>query len=174
MAREILDDMPEDFSRRDERGVCIGTIRIGGKTSQQLEQEIKQGSMYIDLYGRDMLRSLDLPAREPQELQLAILKVRDILDLKGYPMRHQLLARGEELGYERVPAETAAHLRIAYKDQPRGERLFMAMGPITGPDGFPSVFLLKHQADGLWLYGSFADPGGAWGPNDAFAFADRK
>jgi hypothetical protein len=78
--------------------------------------------------------------------------------------------RGQHLGLELCPPEVAPHYRLEYKDQPLGERLYVAMKPIITSDGEPRIFVLEHNADGLSLNTARARPDDKWQPNDKFMF----
>lgn len=172
MEREILDNnIPsEDFRWRGEEGIRRGVIKIGGMSAEQLEQEMEEEDIIIGRNARGMLRRLVLPARESQQLELAILEVGRDLGLKGYSTLDQILARGEELGYKRVPQETAAYLRAAYNNQLLYEVLFMAMDPISDSAGSPRIFELGRRAGRLWLRDVLVSPARRASPEDAFVF----
>ena len=78
--------------------------------------------------------------------------------------------RGQQLGLKLCPPEVAPNYRLQYRDQPLGERLFIAMKPISSRDGEPSIFVLGHDADGLSLYAARARPSDKWLPNDKIMF----
>ena len=72
-------------------------------------------------------------------------------------------------------AEVGPHLAVQYKDQPKGEVLWIAMERISGSDGYSSVFGVKRSGDGkLWLYDDWANPGGRWRLVNRFVFRLRK
>ena len=157
-----------------EGGIRRLTIEIGGKTSRQLEHEMEQEGINISSYAREMLHDSHFTTLEtPKELDLAIVTVRN-LGLKGYPTTDQVYSRIAELGGEFCPAETAAHLRLAYKNQPLGEWLTMGMKLIADRGGNPDVFGLERFEGGLWLGGFWANPSYGWGPEFGFVFSLRK
>lgn len=78
--------------------------------------------------------------------------------------------RGRQLGLELCPPEIAAQFRLEYKDQPLDERLYVAMKPIASSDGEPRIFVLVHNADGLFLDAAWARPDDKWHPNNKFMF----
>jgi len=78
--------------------------------------------------------------------------------------------RGQFLGLKLCPPEIAPHYRLEYKDQPLGERLYIAMKPISTSDGELSIFVLVHNADGFSLDAARARPNDKWQPNDKFMF----
>lgn len=77
--------------------------------------------------------------------------------------------RGQELGLKLCPPEVAPQFRLKYQDQ-IGEALYVAMKPIVGPDGEPSIFVVGHNADGLFLDAARARPDDKWHPNSKFLF----
>ncbi len=78
--------------------------------------------------------------------------------------------RGVQLGLELCSAEVAPYHRLEYKDQPLGERLYVAMKPINTSDGEPRIFVLEHSADGLSLDAVRARPDDKWEATDIFIF----
>lgn len=78
--------------------------------------------------------------------------------------------RVRQLGLELCPQEVAPQFRLEYKDQPLDERLYVAMKPIASSDGEPRIFVLGHNADGLFLDAARARPDDKWHPNNKFMF----
>jgi hypothetical protein len=65
----------------------------------------------------------------------------------------------------------ASEYRLQYKDQPLDEKLYVAMNPIAaGPEREPHIFVLGHNADGLFLDAILARPDDKWHPNSEFIF----
>jgi hypothetical protein len=152
------------------------TIEIGGKSSQQLEAELKQRGIKISSYAEDMLKSSDFTTlKDPQNIDTIRLKVQD-LGLPVNPTTEQIYARAKELGLELCPAELGPYKRLKDTNQPMGEWYYIAMKQIAGRGrvGVPSVFLLEHSGGGLWLDGSWAGPGRRWDPEYRFVFSLRK
>jgi len=78
--------------------------------------------------------------------------------------------RANQLGLKLCPPDLAPHLRLQYNDQPRGERLYVAMKPITASDGEPRIFVLASTSDGLGLDAARARPDDKWAADDKFVF----
>lgn len=78
--------------------------------------------------------------------------------------------RGRLLGLELCPPEVAPNYRLEYKDQPLDERLYVAMKPISSSDGEPRIFVLGHNADGLFLDAARARADDKWPSNNKFVF----
>jgi hypothetical protein len=90
-------------------------------------------------------------------------------DVHGHPAPFSG-GRGVQLGLELCSAEVAPYHRLEYKDQPLGERLYVAMKPINTSDGEPRIFVLVHNADGLSLDAVRARPDDKWEATDIFIF----
>lgn len=150
------------------------TVIIGGKTVNQLEEKFGLAGIHISLYARNMLQSKDFTTLEgPQKVYLVIAQARELAHSETLTYR-QIFAGAQELGLKACPAEIGPHLRLAYKDQPKDEVLFIGMKPIADRGGIPYVFRLEHNEDGLWLDSSWADPDGRWYPQGRFVFCLRK
>ena len=146
-----------------EGKIHIESLEIGGKSERQLEQELQQAGIHISEYAKDMLHNKDFTTLAKLEtLDTIRLKVADLLP--GNPTTDQIYAKAKELGLDLVPAETGAHYRLKYADQPLNESLFMGMKQITDRRGGPSVFDLTRGDDGLWLHGHWAGRGLRWHP----------
>lgn len=149
-------------------------VVIGGKTSQELEDDLLKSNFKIGEYARDIMRNKDFHTlSNPEDISTVRLKVRD-LGFTDRPTTDQLYARAQELGLELCPAETGPHMRLAYKDQPMNEWLNVGMKQIANSNGNPHVFLLGRDDDGLWLHNNWALPGYDWNPSYEFVFSIRK
>ncbi len=62
------------------------------------------------------------------------------------------------IGYDLCQFEHGLQLRLQYKDQPKGEKLFMAMEAIRYSSGNLFTFVVGHHDDGLWLGARHAGP----------------
>jgi len=149
-------------------------LEIGGKTSKQLENELRDKRINISDYSQDMLRSKDFTTlKNPETINLVRLKVRD-LGFENGATTDKIYRRAEEFGLELCPAEVGPNLRLQYADQPLGEWFYIAMKQIAGRDGFPDMFDLGRYDDGLWLDDDWADPVSRWSPGSEFVFRLRK
>jgi hypothetical protein len=125
-------------------------------------------------------------SRMTVKLQIALLRVADLgfpegaltreivgsdsdRDLFGHPAPFTGGKR-RELGLELCPPNLAPHLCLEYADQPAGERLHVAMKPITSSDGEPRIFVVAHGANGLSLDAVRAKSDDHWAPDDVFVF----
>jgi hypothetical protein len=78
--------------------------------------------------------------------------------------------RSRQLGLELCPPDLGPYLRLEYTDQPRGERLYVAMKPIMSSDGEPRIFVVEHSSAGLSLDAARARHDDTWKPDDVFVF----
>jgi hypothetical protein len=157
-----------------EGAIRLPDLAIGGRTAKQLESSLASEGFRIGDWARSMLRSRDFTTLpEEQTLNLVRVKVAD-LGLAGNPTTDQIYAKANDLGLDLCPAEVGPQLRLAYKDQPMDEWLYVGMKQITDSDGNPDVFGLGRDDDGLWLHDDWASPDGTWGPRSEFVFSLRK
>lgn len=162
----IYTSFPEGKIRLDD-------IEIGGKSTEQLEKEIKQIGQ-ISSYAKDMLHSRDFTTLEnPTSLGIVRLKIRD-LGFNEWTTTDQIYKRAQELGLDLCPAEVGPHLRLKDKDQPMYDWYYVGMKQIADSVGHPFVFLLEPHGDGLWLNVSWAKPDDSWGLGHEFVFSLRK
>jgi hypothetical protein len=163
---EIYTAFPEARIRKSE-------LTIGGKTKVELEKEMRGKKINISERSQDMLKSPDFTTlANPEEISLVRLKVED-LGFTSFATTEQIYARAQELGLELCPAEVAPHQRLKDMDQPLDDWYWIAMKPISGRGGYPDVFHVVHDSDGLWLDSRWASPTNKWFPGYEFLFRFR-
>ena len=91
-------------------------------------------------------------------------------DLFGNPAPYKG-GRARALGLELCPPSFGLELRLQYMDQPVGEKLHVAMKPITSSDGEPRIFVVAHSDKGLSLDAARARPDDHWDAEDMFVFS---
>ena len=156
-----------------EARIHRSALEIGGKTTKELEQELRENKINISSYAQDMLQSKDFTTlNNPEQIELVRLKVRD-LGFESGATTDEIYRRAEELGLELCPAEVGPDLRLKYTEQPLNEWFLVAMKQISDRDGGLRVFDLGRGVDGLWLGGDWARPGGGWDPEGGFVFRLR-
>ncbi|SRR6266700_1464148 len=163
-AREVI-----DVSKLPTRK----TIKLGAhKNDTALRDAIEYAGMKLDNWGRSLLRRTDT-ATEETDVDLVVVSAAELGFKKGAKYS-EICARALELGLELCPAEVGPALRLAYKDQPRGEWLLIAMNAISGSDGDLRVFIVEHDRDELWLYGFIRLPDLFWYSSFRVIFVRRK
>ena len=164
----VYTSFPEGKVRRDE-------IVIGGKSKGELEQELARNGINVTSYAQSMMKNRDFTTlKDPQQVDLVHLHVRDLGIKKDYPTTTDIYSRAEELGLTLCPPETGPQYRLAYTGQPMDEWFYIGMKPIADSRGHPSVFNLGHRGGGLWLRDAWTRPGDRWSPEDEFVFSLRK
>ena len=154
-----------------EGKIVRSTIEIGGKTKEQLQTEMKRQNIHN--YAQWMMDSEDFTTTQKSEpADLVRLKVRD-LNLDN-PTTENIYQKAQELGLELCPAEVGPQYRLQYTDQPMDEYLHIAMKQITDSGGYPCVFRLGRDDDGLVLVDSWAMPADLWHPDRVIVFRTRK
>lgn len=91
------------------------------------------------------------------------------VDRDGHPAPFTA-GSGCRLGLALCPPDAGPSLRLEYADQPVGERLLIAMRPITSSDDEPRIFVVERDADGMALDAVRARPDDRWDPTDMFIF----
>ncbi len=161
---------------------------IGGVAKKALLARVKSG-FEVGTWAEDMMKQNAFTTQDAEEeIETIILAVSDF----GYermPTTAELLdptrlaewskqnAQRLPEGYvvDLLPAEAGPHIRDQYKDQPKGEVLWMAMERIADSDGYPDVFDVVRGGGGKrWLDGGHANPAGQWSLGHRFVFRLRK
>ena len=155
--------------------IKIDRLPIGGKTKEQLQQELQSANIQTSSYADDLLNSPEFePLTEVEDSVLVRLTVGDL----GFPQgatTEEIYQRAQELGLELCPPETGPELRLkADTEQRFGEYMNIAMKPIADSDGYPYVFYLNRRTGGQWLGARSAKTSDRWNAGDPFVFRLRK
>ncbi len=146
---------------------------VGGKSKDELVAEIKASDMFVSSYGKDIMGKPAWKPGKKETIRFARVKVRD-LGFTENPTTTELWARIKEVGSLCEPSDGPA-LRVALKDQPKGDVCWTAMEQIADSDGRPGVFALEVDDDGgHWLGGPWAIPGHRWSLDREIVFRLRK
>ncbi len=141
---------------------------IGGRTAQELEQEFRNNKIFsFDSISQVMLQSPDFTTIENHEqINLVCLKVCDLFSDEKNHSTNMVYRKIKEFGLELCPAEAGLYLRQMYLDQPKREKLSIAMKPIADRHGGLLVFALQRNFDDLHLTSHNAEPDTMWHPYD--------
>lgn len=130
-----------------ERKIRRQTDTIGGKTKEQLKQELQQleqaNALWISPEAESMIDNPRFTtAPKSQDIQTIKVRVKDLGFTRGNPTTDQIYKRASELGLELCPAEVGPHRRLKDVNQPILDCYYIAMEPIADSDGEPSIFAL--------------------------------
>ena len=168
------------------RGRFIRTmsIQIGGVPKNELIEQVK-AARSVSGYAESMMQhELFITQSEPETAMLIELCPAD-LGFTETPTTDELLnttrlaewSKANLDGYviELCLAEVGPHFAIQYKDQPKGEILWIAMKRIPDSGDHPDVFTVERGDGGtLWLYDAWSSPGLRWELDDRIVFRLRK
>ena len=143
------------------------TIKIGTfKNAKELRKALKKNGFGISDKAKDILgKPAFIVAVVEEEIQLVNVSVAD-LGYKSGATYKDICAKAKELGLEFCPNEIGPQLRLQYKNQPKGEDLYIAMEPISDSGGDFRIFNVGHGGGDLWL-------GGSIGYSDIFCDANH-
>lgn len=179
----IYTSFPEGKIRRFE-------LTIGGKSKEQLINELQAHNSYILPEAEDMIKSPDFTTLENSEqIDLVRLKVAD-LGFTQFPTTAEIIGTKDdideygnpapftkgkmtEFDLELCPAEVGPYQQLQDVNQPLNERCHIAMKPIADRDGRPHVFRSGRDDFGPWLDYDDLDPTGEWGRDNRFVFRVR-
>lgn len=126
------------------------TVTLGLKKSpKDYKKAMEKDGYHIIDYAGQILNKTEVSQTEV-ELDLVAVTVGE-LGFKDGARRDVLYTRAIELGLQLCPAEVGPALRLAYKDQPKGEWLRIGMEPIAGSDDNPYVFGVGNGFGALCL-----------------------
>jgi hypothetical protein len=92
-------------------------------------------------------------ARTKTDVELAVLSGAEFGVAEPESSLADVYKRARQVGLELCPAEVGPQLRLDYRDQPLGETLDIAMEPVTGYSGDPTILTLVNWGTGLALIG---------------------
>ncbi|HZS43063.1 MAG TPA: hypothetical protein VFA52_02470 [Candidatus Paceibacterota bacterium] len=153
------------------KSIVIGTPL---RTADDFRRDLKNDGYRINGWGNNVLDQKDFTvAKKMHNIDLVVVSVADLYFKEG-AIQRDIYARAKEIGLGLCPAEVGPQLRLQYKDQPRGECLWIGMEYIRDSDGYPLVFDVAHNDVGQWLCGHLGEPGHFWAADDLFVFVARK
>ena len=154
-------------------GRTLATVKLGvHKTYENCRASLKTNGVIISPRAEDILKKTPLSQIET-DLKLREVSVAE-LDFDKATRFDVICRRIAERDFDLCPGEAGPVVRIAYKDQPKGERLIVAMEAITDSVYYPIVFGVGHNKDGLWLDAHFGKLGTLFYLQDRFVVARRK
>lgn len=158
-----------------EGKIIFEDIEIGGKSKEELQEEIKE-KMNSSSYADDMMKNKDFTTlKNAQTLSTVKLKVSDLgFSENETPTIDQIYARAKDLGLELCPAETGPHKRLKDINQRLNDWHYIAMKQIADRFGDPYVFELDRDGVGLWLHAGGASPDYGWRLGNRFVFSLSK
>jgi hypothetical protein len=172
--QRLPDNFEHVYTSFPDKKIRKENIEIGGKSRDQLIEELDAAGIQISQYALEMLRSQDFrPDKKSETANLIRLTVGD-LGFQNGATTDQIYARAQELGLELCPPDTGPNYRLKYLNQPMGEYIYIGMKQITDRDGDPFVFNLVRGDEGLWLCRNWAKPGHFWASDYEFVFRLRK
>lgn len=175
-AEERANKTPETFSDSlvlPEGGRRLPDLTIGGVNTKELEKRLSKGGHHVGDWAMDLLRSKDFTTlSKPKTIPLVDAPL-SAMGFTTMPTRDQIFQRADELEWDKVPAETGPHLRLAYTDQPLNEWLCMGMKQIADRNGDPRVFGVGRDGSGSWLFAYWARPARRGALAGRFVFSPR-
>ncbi|MFI5265445.1 MAG: hypothetical protein ACHQT7_01745 [Candidatus Levyibacteriota bacterium] len=148
--------------------ICLPDLTIGGKTPEQLRKLLYSiNGIFVGNYASEMLRRKDFATFNKPQTITPVKATFSAMGLTDYQTLEEILARADELGWDKIPAEAAVYMAIGMKNKPLGERIFMGMKPIGDV-----VFRLGLSGDGQWLSSHVA--GWFYDSEGEFVFSLRK
>lgn len=156
------------------------TIKLGTINNvEDYKNVLKQAHCILDTDAGDMLNEYRIRLQKKEStVDLVLLSIAD-LGLGAEAEYQAVCDRAFAMGLKLCPRELGPALRVAYQDQPIGERLIIAMravwvttgGMLVGLRSDPHVFEIGRDKMGKWLS---ADDVGYYGLWKSKQFVFRK
>ncbi len=161
----LVEAQPRDFP-------LWKTVRLGAhKTAADYSKALDAGrnrsvDWVINYLGQPAFQC----AKQETDVDLTVVSVGELGFVQG-ALYSQVVERALAHGLELCPAETGPALRLAYEDQPRGERLIIATKPSTESGADLDLFVMEVSGGGgLWLRGDCGPSDRYWEPDRRFVF----
>src|SRR3989344_1471412 len=165
--RDKLANMLREATFQTWRKLQIGLLRLVRSYSELLTED----SFRVSEFASQIVKKMKL-VKGPTTLELVGVSVAELGFVEGATFA-QIIELARQLGLELCPAEVGPALRLAYKDQPKGEWLRIAMEPVAGSDGRLFVFFVGCDDDGLWLRTLWFYPRNVSGPGPRWVFVRK-
>lgn len=137
-------------------------LQLGKKiTKKQLEE----AGIYVSSWASDILSKVKFGKKRKVKIVVKSVKELGFTNMAKY---EDVCKKIIELGYELCPSEVGPALRLAYKDQPNDEWLWLAMESVVDAYGVLGVFYVVHGDGGLWLDGGSGNPCTLYNPDNQF------
>ena len=151
------------------------TIKIGtGLLLSGFVRAFRRADCIVSNCAKDILsKPAFTVSQKEQEVKLVKLTVRESGFKEGATTK-EIYERAQELGLKLCPAEVGPQLRLQYLDQPKGERLGVAMKPILDSGGDLLVFDVEHDVVGRYLRCDYGDPDDYWLAGNSWVFVSSK
>jgi hypothetical protein len=92
-------------------------------------------------------------AKMKTDVELVVLSAAELGVESDESSLLEVYERARRAGLELCPAEVGPQLRLAYRNQPLGEALDIAMEPVATYSGAPTILTLANWGTGLMLIG---------------------
>jgi hypothetical protein len=152
------------------------TVRLGvHKTADEYRRALKAAKYRGGEWGaNDFLAKAEFTcATEETDVDLVAVSVAD-LGFKDGALYSQICGKAHEMGLVQCPVEVGPALLLAHKDQPRGERLIIAMKANADSGGDLDEFDLELGGSGLSLRGYCGPLDRFWDSERRFVFVRRE
>jgi hypothetical protein len=145
------------------------TVQLGtAKTVQELVETIRGNGGRVSYWAQPLLSGVTITAT-PTQVQLTKVTGAQ-LGFTGATSRREIYERAFSLGLGLCPAEVGLELCRQYSEQPVGEWLLIAMGPISVHNVGLRVFVVGRREEGQLLHADYGDPDSYWGPDITWVF----
>ena len=136
---------------------------VGGASYQALLAELESAGFFVSDWVKDIMKKPAWKPGEKEMVKFGRAKVSELGFTKN-PTTREIWARIRELGHSLCEPCDGPAIRLALKDQPRGDYFWTAMEQITDSRGDPYVFCVERSGGGVrWLGAGWAYLDGGWG-----------
>ena len=151
VARSAAPDAGTAIELRIWKSIMLGINKGVDAYREALAAErVRIGDSADEILGRPAF----FYARTPKQVELIVLSVAE-LGFEADAVSHaEVYRRAKQMGLELCPAEVGPQLRLAYRNQPLGEALDIAMEPVSTYAGEPTILALVNFGTGLALIGA--------------------
>ena len=149
-------------------------IEVGGKSKEELLAELQSNGFFVSNREKEIMGKPAWKLGKKETVKIARVQVRD-LGFTKFPTTAQIWARIRDLGHSLCEPQDGPAIRLALKDQPRGDSFWLAMEQIVASDGGPYVFNVRRNDDGKpWLLAYWARSDSGWLLGQKVVFRLRK
>ena len=147
------------------------TLTIEPTTKASLIARLTGAGVQLNAYARELFEEERFVPRDVRYTITLVQRTVASLGFEHGAIYEEVVAAAAERGLSECPLEVAAHLRLAWLEQPSGPYLTIASEKPRVGDMFPNGFYLRRREDGIWLRGYRASPDWVCPPEFLLMFA---
>ena len=154
----LPDHIEHVYASFPEGKISRETINVGINTGREYRNMLKQKGIYINSFANQLLKSPEFTTlQSPEQIKLISLLVGD-LGFTSRPTITKLYQKAREHGLELCPPAVAPEYLMQNPKLRQNDGKLVAMKQITDSNGYPCIFEVGRDVNGLRMDEYMEDP----------------